>query len=72
MKLNSLFKPGAVVFVLASVALLFWLTWSEEQEDPCADPQADVSAAVLADEPGDQDGLVNRAIIQKGGCKEEE
>ncbi len=71
MKLNSLFKPGAVVFVLAAVALLFWLTWSEDQEDPCANPQGDASAAVLADEAGDQDGLANRAIIKRGGCKEE-
>ena len=71
MKLDSLFKPGVVVFVLAAIALLFWLTWSEEQADPCADPQGDVSAAVLADETGDQDALANRAIIQRGGCQED-
>jgi hypothetical protein len=66
-----MFKPGAAIFVLAAIALLFWLTWTEEQEDPCADPQRDVSAAVLADDAGDQDALANRAIIQRGGCEED-
>jgi hypothetical protein len=46
-----------------------WLTYTEE--DPCANPQADVSGAVLADPEGDQDALVNRAIIMKGKCKKE-
>mgnify|MGYP001814237156 FL=1 len=66
-----MFKPGAAMFVLAAIALLFWLTWTEEQEDPCAGPQRDVSAAVLADDAGDQDALANRAIIQRGGCEED-
>ena len=66
-----MFKPGAAIFVLAAIALLFWLTWTEEQEDPCADPLGDVSAAVLADDAGDQDALANRAIIQRGGCEED-
>ncbi|MEH6570019.1 MAG: hypothetical protein V7709_13145 [Halioglobus sp.] len=39
-------------------------------EDPCANPQADITGSVLADEEGDQDALINRAIILKGNCKE--
>jgi hypothetical protein len=46
-----------------------WLSLTDE--DPCANPQADISAAVLADQEGDQDALVNRAIIMKNECNKE-
>ena len=55
--------------IISLVAVMAWLTMYEE--DPCANPQSDVSAAVLADGDGDQDGLINRAIIMKGKCEEQ-
>jgi len=57
------------VAVVLLVAILAWLTLSEE--DPCASPQSDISAAVLADQEGDKDALINRAIIVKGDCEKE-
>ena len=54
--------------VVLLVAVLAWLTLSEE--DPCSNPQTDISGAVLADPDGDQDALVNRAIIMKSKCKQ--
>ncbi|NND66647.1 MAG: hypothetical protein HKN19_03575 [Halioglobus sp.] len=62
---------AAVFFaVVGLIAVLAWVTDSEE--DPCANPDADVSAAVLGESEGDQEGLVNRAIIVRGNCKPEE
>ena len=61
------FKVPIFLFVLGMIALLYWLTLVES-EDPCASAQADVSGAVLADDPGSQDALVNRAIIMRGAC----
>jgi hypothetical protein len=55
-------------FVVFIVWLLAWLTMPP-QEDPCAGAQTDISAAVIADQPGDQDALVNRAIIMRGKCE---
>ncbi|MFK8048804.1 MAG: hypothetical protein AB8B81_10245 [Halioglobus sp.] len=52
--------------VIALIAALAWLTMSEE--DPCANPQSDISASVLAEPNGDQDALTNRAIIMKANC----
>jgi hypothetical protein len=73
MQTPNLFKPGAFIFIVAMIALLAWLTRSAlVEEDPCADPQADISAAVLADEDGDQDALANRAIIMRGKCAKKE
>ncbi|MEP1471683.1 MAG: hypothetical protein ABJK20_15280 [Halieaceae bacterium] len=66
-----------MVFAIAALALagtliyaLYWLTL--DTTDPCANPQADVSAAILADESGDQAGLANRAILMRGNCVEQE
>ena len=64
------FKALIFFFVTGMIALLYWLTLVEP-EDPCADPQADVSGAVLADDPDSQDALVNRAIIMRGACDPE-
>lgn len=57
------------ITIISLVALFAWLTMTEE--DPCANPQSDISASVLADAEGDQDALINRAIIMKGQCEEQ-
>lgn len=72
MQLQSLFKPTAFLFMVALIALLAWLTNTGEEEDPCANVQTDISAAVLADDSGDQDGLTNRAILMRGKCEKKE
>ncbi|MCR9184602.1 MAG: hypothetical protein NXH81_04310 [Halieaceae bacterium] len=58
----------SLVAVLLIIAVLAWLT-TEPEPDPCSALNQDVGAAVLADESGDQDALVNRAIIQRGDCE---
>ena len=67
---NDLFKLLGFATALLLVAVLAWLTLWEE--DPCADGQTDISAAVLAEGDGDQDALVNRAIIKKGVCEKDD
>ncbi len=62
-------RAALFVFVIGLIAVLAWLTTSENQQDPCASQQ-DVNAAVLAEPNGDQDALVNRAIILRGRCKQ--
>jgi len=62
----ALLRAAVFAFAVGLVALLYWLTLYQP-DDPCAD-QADIGAAVLADEPGDQEALVNRAIIESGEC----
>lgn len=69
MRNHWLLQAATFLFVVLLIGLLAWLTLPQE-EDPCAAAQTDVSAAVLADSPGDQDALVNRAIILKGRCEE--
>ena len=68
-KNNLLLRAVSVFTVLLLVAILAWLSVTDE--DPCANPQADISAAVLAEQDGDQDALVNRAIIMKSECNKE-
>lgn len=63
---SLLFKSVAAIAVATLLLALYWLTLVDE--DPCANPQSDVSAAILA-EGGDQDGLANRAILMRGACK---
>ena len=63
---KTLLAFGVFVLVIGLVALLALLTVYEE--DPCANAQGDVGAAVLADEGGDQGALVNRAIIVGANC----
>lgn len=65
---NRFLQLAAVVCVAILVAVIAWLTWPET-EDPCAQLEADVGAAVLADQAGDQDALVNRAIIMRANCE---
>lgn len=61
----------SLVTVLVLVAALAWLTRAPDA-DPCSGPDRDIAAAVLADQAGDQDALVNRAIIQRGRCAPED
>jgi len=63
-----LLKIATFAFVVFLVWLLAWLTLSPEP-DPCEEPGNDVSAAVIADREGDQEALVNRAIILRGKCE---
>ncbi|MDP4652110.1 MAG: hypothetical protein NWQ24_05465 [Haliea sp.] len=58
----------SLVTVLLIIAVLAWLTMTPPP-DPCAELQQDIGAAVLADEAGDQDALVNRAILRRGDCE---
>ena len=67
---NRLLQALTFLFVIFMIAVLAWLT-QEDDEDPCANSQSDITGAVLADQPGDQDALVNRAIILKGNCDKE-
>ncbi len=62
----------AFVSVVAVVAALAWLTREDPAADPCASRGRDVGAAVLADDSGDQDALVNRALIVRGECEKHE
>lgn len=55
--------------VISLVALLAWLTMTDE--DPCANPQSDISGAVLADGEGDQSALINRAILMRANCEDQ-
>jgi Fatty acid cis/trans isomerase (CTI) len=64
---KPLLKGAAFLFVALLIALLATLTL--EEDDPCANPQQDISGAVLADQPGEQDALTNRAMIQRANCE---
>ena len=70
MRDKRLLQVVTFMFAVFMVAVMAWLTMPES-DDPCANSQADISAAVLAGEDGDQDALVNRAIILKGKCEKE-
>lgn len=78
----------AFATLVVVIVSLYWLTIepqkSELQNNSAADdvcpssarqtnnPQQSVGAAVLADEPGDQEALINRAIIVKAKCGQDE
>lgn len=66
---NTVLRITSILVVILLSAVLAWLTFTEE--DPCVNPQADISGAVFAEPDGDQDALVNRAIILKAKCKKE-
>ena len=66
---NTALRITSILVVMLLIAVMAWLTYTDE--DPCANPQADISGAVLAEPDGDQDALANRAIIMKGKCKKE-
>lgn len=62
---------GLFAFVILLIASLAWLTLAPEEDciDLSTGSSADMGAAVLADEAGDQDALTNRAILKRGDCK---
>ncbi|MFT4768887.1 MAG: hypothetical protein ACI8RN_002026 [Glaciecola sp.] len=60
------FLSFALLVGLGAVAYL--LTSDPSQEDPCINPQNDISAAILGDE-ADQDALANRAMLQRKMCE---
>ncbi len=63
---NPLLRGGIFLLIVLLIGLLAILT--QEEEDPCATQQADISAAVLADSEHDSDALANRAILMRGKC----
>ena len=67
---SKLFLRAVSIFtVLLLIAIMAWL--SQTDEDPCLHPQSDISGAVLADQEGDKDALINRAMIMKENCKKD-
>ncbi len=69
MNYKKTLKIVSVLAVITLIAALAWLTRSDE--DPCANPQSDISASVLGEANGDQDALANRAILMRGKCEGE-
>ena len=69
MKYTRTLQIVSAVAVIVLIAALAWITMSDE--DPCANPQSDISASVLAEANGDQDALANRAIIMKANCEKD-
>ncbi|MFT6285409.1 MAG: hypothetical protein ACJA09_000144 [Alcanivorax sp.] len=65
---NTLLRAAALLMVITVGSALYWLTL--DQSDPCASPQADISAAIIAEGDDDQGGLANRAMIMRGACDE--
>ena len=61
----------AVFFLAVALIAVLALLTEPVEEDPCAYPQSDVSAAVLGETPGDQDALVNRAIMMRAACEKQ-
>ena len=62
---TPLLQFATFILVIGLIALLAWLTLYEE--DPC-DKNGDPGAAILS-EDGDQDAMVNRAIIVRSNCE---
>lgn len=63
---STLLQAGTVILVILLIAVSAYLTL--EDDDPCDNPQLDISGAILADDPADQDALANRAILMRGKC----
>ncbi len=60
-------KLVVFLFVVLGIGLLALVTW--EEDDPCDNPQADITGAVLADSEGDQSALTNRAMLERERCQ---
>lgn len=67
MSKKNVLQALSLLLVILLIGVLATLT--QEEEDPCANPQADISGAILADNPDDQDALANRAILMRGNCE---
>ncbi len=63
---------SAVAFVAVVIIVAVLATLTGEEDVACSSTERDVGAAVLADDNGDQDALVNRAIIVRGKCEQDE
>ena len=59
----------SLLVLLGLGALAYFLTSDPSQDDPCLNPQNDVTAAMLGDD-ADQDALANRAMLQRKLCEE--
>lgn len=59
----------SLLLVVAIGTLAYFLTSDPSQQDPCLNPQNDISAAILS-EGGDQDALANRAILARRLCEQ--
>ena len=66
MSQKTLLSAAALLMLITVSGALYWLTL--DQTDPCANPQADISAAIIAEGDDDQGGLANRAMIMRGAC----
>jgi len=60
------------IAVITVIGALAWLTADENGSEVCTDTSQNVGAAVLAETGGDQEALVNRAIIVRGNCDQNE
>ena len=68
MNKTTVLRAGSLLLVILLIAVLAILT--QQEEDPCSNPQADISGAILADGDGDQDALANRAILMRANCEQ--
>lgn len=69
---SSVAVIAAAITAVVVAAALYWLTRDEASVGACASSERDVGAAVLADSDSDQEALVNRAIIVRGKCEQDE
>ncbi len=69
---TAIFTAVAIVAAITLIAVLYLLTSDQTTGEACFDSQRDIGAAVLADREDDQDALVNRAIIVRGNCDQDE
>ena len=66
-------KAAAIfAFVMLLVASMAWITLEPADSVDCTEATPGIGAAVLSDSIGDEDALVNRAIIVRGKCKPDE
>lgn len=66
MPTSPLLRGAIILVVILIIGVLAVAT--QTPEDPCADPQSDISAAILANEH-DGDALANRAILMRAECE---
>ena len=64
---KTVLQVVSFITVVVLVGAIAWLSFSDP--DPCANPRGDIFAAIMGEQPDDQDALVNRALIVKGECE---
>jgi hypothetical protein len=67
---NRVFALLSLAAALGVAGILYVATKSATQEDPCLQPQNDISGAILGDAK-DQDALANRAMLQRKLCEKQ-